>query len=161
MLTAERRNPATTTCCFLTRSWHRFMRLAACTCLLEKDLWPNRSWGYQSSQLFSDSSKALVDYWESQRSTQWFADHPLLPVPWLHAIRTTCASLLVWLRGQTSASQDCSDLSKAVPLRLYGDGAEATRCQAIYAVNVNQAYRAGHACGKDGKNSRYSSCRRL
>ena len=95
-------------------------------------------------------AKALLSYWESQKSTQWFKEHPLLKVPWLELGSNSLAckegsrefmrlsvslghlrGLGKSIEGYTHAiTKDEACLSSAIPVRLYGDGAEASSVRA-------------------------------
>ena len=132
---AARRSLPNMTCSFLTKLWHRFIEVAGCTCLWEKGLWPACCW----EQLYGLNN---LLYWLIQGTGRLLAGTTIHDVVCRAPLagRALAFEPLVHHAAdcQTPASQDCQDLSKAIPLRLYGDGAEATRRQAKVSPTSNR-----------------------
>lgn len=80
----------------------------------------------------------LKEFWALDASTTWFKSHPILGETWLQKSLFLCVclclgyhasvSLYMFLSLYVSLIKDQNaNLSRIIPLRLYGDGCEATR----------------------------------
>ena len=75
-------------------------------------------------------SKDLKQFWQMERATKWFQEHPILSETWSKIQFRSSVSrdfLFVILIQKTYTKDPRTKLSNCIPMRLYGDGAEAQR----------------------------------
>ena len=75
-------------------------------------------------------SKDLKQFWEMERATKWFQEHPILSETWSKIQFRSSVSrdfLSLILIQKTYTKDPRTKLSNCIPMRLYGDGAEAQR----------------------------------